>query len=258
MNFYDKKEYQDDKFKFYFAELNRQSEGSQVFTDNETYAVVYLTGKPVWVWTLQNLTLDKLKELREVLTQLLTCDKLDLTTRKEVYDYLSDTNYPYLDETSYFELGYLDCEKTVQPRKCDGYLDRVREDELDLLANYVYLEKLELPLASLSKEEALECAKRFLEDDTFYVWRNESGKLVAYLNYRLYDGSAKLGNVYTLEEERRKGYCANLVYEVTKKLLESGLKVLLFTDYKYPNSNNAYKKVGYEDKGFLVNYTLRK
>ena len=106
MNFYDKKEYQDDKFKFYFAELNRQSEGSQVFTDNETYAVVYLTGKPVWVWTLQNLTLDKLKELREVLTQLLTCDKLDLTSRKEVYDYLSDTNYPYLDETSYFELGY--------------------------------------------------------------------------------------------------------------------------------------------------------
>ena len=58
----------------------------------------------------------------------------------------------------------------------------------------------------MKKKNEFELAKkRFLEDDTFYVWRNESGKLVAYLNYRLFEGSAKLGNVYTLEEERRKG-----------------------------------------------------
>ena len=163
-----------------------------------------------------------------------------------------------LDKDSYYELGFLECKNPVKPNKCDGYLDRVRTDELNLLSEYFYLDRQELPFSDITKEEAYEKCKEFLNDDTFYVWRNASGKLVAYLNYRVFDNVAKLANVYTAVDERRKGYCANLTYEVTKKLLDSGLRVMLYTDYKYPNSNGAYKKVGYEDLGCLINYDLRK
>lgn len=254
-----KQEYLADKLKFSFVDQNRKLATALVYSDDETYAVVQGEKTvPVWVWTLENLSLDKLKEVRNALTQLLTNEELHVTSRKEVYDYLLNSNYSYLDENSYFELGFLECKRPVKPKKCDGYLDRLRKDELNLLSEYFYLDRQELPLYSVTKEEAYEKCKAFLQDETFYVWRNDESKLVAYLNYMVFDGVAKLANVYTVLDERRKGYCTNLVYEVTKKLLESGLRVMLYTDYKYPNSNGAYKKVGYEDLGYLVNYNLRK
>ena len=258
-NLLEKQEYLDDKLKFLYVDLNRKLKNAQVYTDDSTYAVVQGTPEvPVWVWTLDGLSKDKLLEVKDALTKLLVSDKLEVTSRESVYNYLVENNYEYLDRDSYFELGFLDCNEVVKPRECDGYLDRVKENELELLAELVYLEKKELPLDSLTREESYEKAKEFLVDDTFYVWRNKEGKVVAFLNYRVYDDVAKLGNVYTACEERRKGYCSNLVYEVTKKLLDKGLKVMLYTDYRYPNSNGAYKKVGFVDKGYLVNYTLRR
>lgn len=258
-NLFNRKEYLEDRLKFCYVDLNRKLELARVFTDDDTYLGVYTSDEvPVWLWTQDNLSKEKLEELKQKLTNLLDLGNYEVASRLEVFEYLKSAGYPYLESNSYFELGFLECKNAVKPRECDGYLDRVRQDELELLAQLVYLEKKELPLADLTKEEALEKAKDLLTDNTFYVWRNANNKLVAFLNYRQYDDFAKLGNVYTVLDERRKGYCVNLVYEVTKKLLESGLRVMLYTDYKYPNSNNAYKKVGYEDKGYLVQYKLKR
>ena len=33
---------------------------------------------------------------------------------------------------------------------------------------------------------------------------------------------------------------------------------MLYTDYNYPASNRAYKEVGFEDKGLLINYKIIK
>lgn len=257
-NLLNKKEYLNDKLKFSFVDQNRRLETALVYSDDETYSVVQgCVDLPVWVWTLENLSLEKLKEVKESLHKLLN-DELRVTSRKEVYDYLLNSGYSYLDKDSYFEMGFLECKNLVKPRETDGYLDRVKKEELDLLAYYFYLDRQELALDDVTLDEAYERCNEFLVDETFYVWRNASGKLVAYLNYREFDGVAKLANVYTVLDERRKGYCANLVYEVTKKLLDAGLRVMLYTDYKYPNSNGAYKKVGYEDLGYLVNYKLKR
>lgn len=251
--------YKRDKTKFFFVNQNRKLENSKVYTDNKTFVVCQGdTNLPVWVWTLENLTLSSLQELKEVLTEYLTNDLLKVTSRKQVYDYLVKTSYPYLDQDSYFEMGFLECNKVLQPNKCDGYLDKARLDELSLLSEYVYLDRKELQLDVLTKEESYDKATELLNDDNFYVWRNANGKLVAYLNFQVYENHAKLGNVYTVKSERRKGYCANLVYAVSKKLLEDGYTPFLYTDYNYPNSNGAYKKVGYEDLGYLVNYTLKR
>lgn len=258
-NVFETEEYKRDKTKFFFVERNRNLDGAKVETDNMSYVLCQgKTNWSVWVWTLDNLSLNKLKELKEVLTSYLDNCEVHVTSRRQVYDYLVNTDYPYLEQDSYFEMGYLKCNKLLKPTKCEGYLDKVRVDEVDLLSEYVYLDRLELQLDVLNKEEAYNKAVNLLNDDNFYVWRNNNGKLVAYLNYVLVGNQAKLGNVYTAKEERRKGYCANLVYSVTKNLLEQGYTPFLYTDYNYLASNGAYKKVGYEDLGYLVNYTLKK
>ena len=256
---YESKEYLNDKGKFFFVDGNRKLESSKTRTDNQYYVAVQGNENlPVWVWTKENLSLEKLKEVKEVLTSYLVNESLDVTTRKDVYEYLLNTNYEYLDKDSYFELGFLSCKKTVKPNECDGYLDRVKKEELNLLCEYYYLSHKEMALVDCTKEEAMNKALELLNSDNFYVWRNLSGKLVAFLNYRLQDNMAKLANVYTVLDERRKGYCANLVYSVTNLLLSEGLLPLLYTDYNYVNSNEAYKKVGYEEHGYLVNYTLKR
>lgn len=135
--------YQKDQPKFFYVERNRQLDSSKVYTDNFSYVVCQGEPNwPVWVWTLDNLTFVELKQLKKVLTTCFVGNELRVTSRKQLYDYLVDTKYPYLDYDSYFEMGFLKCDQVVKPNSCDGYLDKVRLDEVDLLSEYVYLNRL--------------------------------------------------------------------------------------------------------------------
>lgn len=83
-------------------------------------------------------------------------------------------------------------------------------------------------------------------------------KIVAQATYIITDGNAKISGVYTLPDERGKGYAANLIYILTNKVLSLGNHVSLYTDYKYIPSNKAYKNVGYIDKDVLINFSCKK
>ena len=75
------------------------------------------------------------------------------------------------------------------------------------------------------------------------------------VKYKVSNGLAKLNHVYTPDEERRKGYAANLIYAVTKDMLEKGYGPLLYTDYNYLPSNKSYMNVGYVHTGVLINFS---
>jgi predicted GNAT family acetyltransferase len=76
--------------------------------------------------------------------------------------------------------------------------------------------------------------------------------------YSVNSDQAKISHVSTPVESRGKGYAANLVYEMTKKILDLGLVPLLYTDYKYAASNKAYINAGYEPQGILINFSCSK
>ena len=75
-------------------------------------------------------------------------------------------------------------------------------------------------------------------------------------SYSVVNEQAKINHVYTPNDSRGKGYAANLIYEMTKMILDLGLVPLLYTDYNYIASNKAYINAGYEDKG--INIPIRK
>ena len=104
-------------------------------------------------------------------------------------------------------------------------------------------------------EEWTEEMNSQIEQKRLFCWKNKEGKIVCIANFQVLGDIARIGHVFTLEEERWKGYAANLIHDLTERLLSVGLKPLLYTDYSYPASNKAYINVGYEDKGVLINFS---
>lgn len=260
-NVFKNENYLSERTKFFFADMCKNLESSKVYTDNENYAVCQAApGYQVWLWSKDNLSLKKLKELKQVLLDnFVTEEKLTFAAKKEVVDFLNTYKNELLVD-DYFEMGTYKCTESVKPRECDAYVDNFHEDDFDTAALYNYLDLKEMDLNGKGEtmEQSYEKVRNWLNNDNYWVLRNEEGKVVSMASFRKYSDMAKLGNVYTPVEERRKGYCTNLVFYVTNKLLSDGYTPLLYTDLNYVNSNEAYKKVGYEYTGMVVEFTLRK
>ena len=100
----------------------------------------------------------------------------------------------------------------------------------------------------MSYEEAEERFNKYMQKG--YYLLEKDGKIVAQAstNRDLIKGKS-IGSVYTLEEERGKGYAYNVVYRASKEILENGAEYcVLFTDDANPISNHVYEKIGYERK----------
>ena len=55
------------------------------------------------------------------------------TCKKELYDILVERKFPYLNKDDYFEMGFLICHKTKEPKLCDGILSRSTEEDRNTL-----------------------------------------------------------------------------------------------------------------------------
>ena len=252
--------YLKDQYKFSLVKQNLASAEVLLYSDDENYLLCRGNEKyPTWVWTKDHLSKDKYLEVMESMKYYLTNREKDkFTCKKEFYDFLVQENYTYLNLEDYFEMGFLRCYQVKEPKTCDGYLDHALESDLDLLAQYWYQSNQEMGVETKTYEEAYEEMKDLYLDDTFYVWRNSKHEVVSMACYRVTEDVAKVGHVFTSKEERGKGYAANLVYALTKLLLEYNYVPLLYTDLHYPASNKAYQNVGYEDEGMLVNFSCSK
>lgn len=251
--------FQNDKYKFFLILQNLGSETLELYSDEENYVLCRGGIKwPTWIWTKDNIDLSLLPEIEEAINLY----RLDVDTRftckKELYDLLKNDNFESLGDY-YFEMGYLVCKKTIEPKKCDGQCVLATEKDKDILTEFIYNESREISdVKALSYEEAQADVEKRLSLGTYYVWKNKDNKIVSQAFYRLVDGNAKIAGVRTLIEERGKGYAANLIYELTNKVLREGYHVSLYTDYKYIPSNKAYKNVGYVDEDVLINFSCTK
>lgn len=124
----------------------------------------------------------------------------------------------------------------------------VKEEDKEQLTQYIkefYMEALE---EAVSDEKAEEKFKSYLEKG-YYVLEKQ-GKIVtqAVIGRKLIKGKS-ISGVYTIKEERGKGYAYNLVYAISKKCLDEGAEYcVLYTDADNPVSNHVYEKIGYERK----------
>ena len=250
------KAFQEEKDKFYLLLLIATASDPLFYSDLETY-VIGRSEKPypTWIWTKDNLPLDKLELLKNDLDNFIEEGQTKLTCKKELYDYLA---IEYQTE-DYFEMGYLSCKEAIKPLKGKGIFVKPNYADKVTLAEYWRRnckETKENP--NITQQEALETAESWIEDKNFYVLKDSSGEIVCMAGFSILEDLAKITHVYTPIEERKKGYCQYLIYSLAKKLLEDGYKPLLYTDYHYIASNIAYKKVGFQDEGILINFKINK
>jgi len=252
-------EFQKDKYKFFLILQNLSSDTLELYSDEENYVLCRGDWKwPTWIWTKDNLDKTLVKEVEEAIELYRLNTDTRYTAKRELYNLLKEDNYESLGDY-YFKMGFLECEQTVPPRKTDGYIDKVKEEDKDILVKFIYDESREITdTRNLSLEEAEETFAKRLSTGNYYVWKNDNDEIVAQAFYRVEDECAKVAGVMTRSDQRCKGYAANLIYHLTNKALSQGYHVSLYTDYSYIPSNKAYKNVGYQDKDVLINFSCKK
>ena len=256
-------EFQKDKYKFNIVSKILAGDEVLLYSDGENYFLARnKVGMPTWIWTKDGLE-DKriLEEIKEVISLYLTDLEYDqFTCKKEYYNFLMQIGYDILNREDYFELGFLTCNKVKSVKQTDGnMIIGTKKDGENLLNLFIqFTEFMNKTLKSTKKatlEELTEEMNSQIEQKRLFCWKNKEGKIVCIANFQVLGDIARIGHVFTLEEERGKGYAANLIHDLTERLLSVGLKPLLYTDYSYPASNKAYINVGYEDKGVLINFS---
>ena len=256
-------EFQKDKYKFNIVSKILAGDEVLLYSDGENYFLARnKVGMPTWIWTKDGLE-DKriLEEIKEVISLYLTDLEYDqFTCKKEYYNFLMQIGYDKLNREDYFELGFLTCNKVKSVKQTDGnMIIGTKKDGENLLNLFIqFAEFMNKTLKSTKKatlEELTEEMNSQIEQKRLFCWKNKEGKIVCIANFQVLGDIARIGHVFTLEEERGKGYAANLIHDLTERLLSVGLKPLLYTDYSYPASNKAYINVGYEDKGVLINFS---
>ena len=262
-------DYQNDKFLFNIFQKKINNPNAHIMSDEENYIITNESEERApWIYTKDNFDKTKLKEIEELIKMYLVKDKMTFTCKKELYNALVEDGFELIDKTDYFEVGFMKCDELVEPKQNDGWLDKAKPEEKELIASYIFTfedfmdESVSnfktTPLAEV-KQQCLERAQEELNNENFYVLRNSNGKIVCMGHYQLAkDGTGKSGLIYTPNEERGKGYAAKLVYELTKKIMSSGYIPVLYTDQNYPNSNKAYANVGYVNRGTLINFSCDK
>ena len=256
-------EFQKDKYKFNIVSKILSGDEVLLYSDEENYFLARnKVGMPTWIWTKDGLEDKKiLEEIKEAISKYLTDLEYDqFTCKKEYYNFLTQSGYEKLNREDYFELGFLSCDKVKSVKQTDGnmILCTNKEDQ-ELLSLFIKFVEFANKTLKSNKEDTLEKLTeemgRQIDQKRLFCWKNKDGKIVCIANYLELGGTARIGHVFTLEEERGKGYAANLIHDLTERLLAEGLKPLLYTDYSYPASNKAYINAGYEDKGILINFS---
>ena len=256
-------EFQKDKYKFNVVSKILAGDEVLLYSDEENYFLARnKVGMPTWIWTKDGLEDKKiLEEIKEAISKYLTDLEYDqFTCKKEYYNFLTQSGYEKLNREDYFELGFLSCDKVKSVKQTDGnmILCTNKEDQ-ELLSLFIKFVEFANKTLKSNKEDTLEKLTeemgRQIEQKRLFCWKNKEGKIVCIANFQVLGDTARIGHVFTLEEERGKGYAANLIHDLTERLLNDGLKPLLYTDYSYPASNKAYINVGYVDKGVLINFS---
>lgn len=102
------------------------------------------------------------------------------------------------------------------------------------------------PDPSGGEHNTMEAVLRRIDEDAEWLWELPDGT-IAHLSGRSIPayGVSRIGPVFTPREWRGRGIASYVVAELTRRGLEAGTRMCLFTDRANPTSNKIYEAVGY-------------
>lgn len=240
-----------EKYKFSLVGHNLGLDETIIYSDEESY--IFVLGKkhkPIWLWTDDKISNEKVLEIKDCMDFLGNSGLNSFACKESLYTKLGSI-YENLEVEELS--GCYVCHLLIKPSECVGQIEKASEDDKIIITQMWYDDCVEADSENhISYELAEKFVERFLDSGTFYVWRNNDGKIVSMVDYTIIDDYAEIAHAYTVPEERGKGYMANAVYELTKIVIENGFIPVLSTDYNYIASNKCYQNVGYKLEDRIV------
>jgi predicted GNAT family acetyltransferase len=151
-----------------------------------------------------------------------------------------------------------DCPYPAAPKKqADGFLMSASEEDYEAVKEFMRCFLNTTSEKGVTDKECEDMTKHCIASGNLLLWINCTGKVAAmcYIDYGTELG--KVTHVYTVPEERRKGYAARIVYEASCRIKEKGLMPILYTDGDYNASNECYKGVGYIERSCLCSVSRK-
>ncbi|MBO4651754.1 MAG: GNAT family N-acetyltransferase [Lachnospiraceae bacterium] len=209
---------------------------------------------PVWIWTPDDASEEELERAYVICKENglmdgahrfnIKYEPADYFTKRAVADGVTFTI-----ETNMF--AYDNPEPIAPKDVCAGSLHQCTADDVDALVELMDMFHHAIDMDYETLEEYRIKAEDGVKHGSLYVWKDASGKTVSCCNWRPTGEMAAIGLVFTREEERRKHYAENLVYQVTMIAKNAGFLPMLYTDADYVASNACYEKIGYILRGKL-------
>lgn len=257
-SFVDERDYkilENDKYTFFVLTRIMGGKCELLLTDHEKLIICFTSNPyPVWVWTPDEASEADMERAYQ------------LAAEHSLFDGEHRFNLKY-DLANYFikraaednkkmsislNMYAYDCHELVKPTViADGSIHQCGRDDLDELVDFLDLFHKETGIDQKDRGSYRLDAETNINAGNMYFWKDKHGNNVASCKYEPNGNMASINLVFTRPAFRRKHYAENLVYQVTKLVMEAGYNPMLYTDADYSASNACYEKIGYFLKGML-------
>lgn len=246
-----------------FNLFHRIIEGREVIalrTEDKNAIVLQNPGFAMWLWINETLEESKVKDIINDLCNKLKEDKLRaISGRTKFVKYFAE-QYSKMLGVSY-ELGLgmeaYECPKIIKPKGVQGKLIKAELKHTDVVADFCVGFVYWCFGVTVTKESQIPAAREMIESGNLFLWE-VNGEICSMANIaHRSKRHARLNNVYTPPEQRKKGYASAIVAELCSKVNDEGLIPMLYADVKNPDSNKVYKGVGFKERGRIARFDFK-
>ena len=208
---------------------------------------------PVWLWTPDGLSAEDMRRAWELAAQVRPLHsgfryniKHDLA---ECFIAAAQAQGDALKIAT--QLYAYDCPAPIAPEDpVQGQLHVCTEADLEEVADLLRRFHDDISMNPMDTSRSLAKATEHIQDRGFFLWKVD-GETVSCCSRRRNGDMATIASVYTLPAFRRRHYAQQLVYQVTRMIVDQGLTPMLYADADYEASNACYVKIGYVLRGRL-------
>lgn len=246
---------ENDRYTFFVLHRIMGGKSKLLLTDHERLIICFTDHPfPIWIWTPDDASEAEMEKAYQIVSErsLLNGEyrfnlKYDLA--KYFIEKAATDGKTFSISLNMFAY---ECRNPVKPAMiADGSIHRCRSEDLDELVDFIDLFQKEVGIDQKDRNGYRKDAETFINTENTFFWKNEQGKSVASCKYSTDGNMASINLVFTRPEFRRKHYAQNLVYQVTKLVMDAGYVPMLYTDSDNAASNACYEKIGYVLKGKL-------
>ena len=228
---------------------------THVFTDKKHVIICHSNPPyPVWVWC-NNYSYDNLCAIAHCIKKHFALENgYNVILSQELLENLQKIDAYFLNVSLKMQLFSYRLDKINNiSYPVNGKVLKANKNDINALANVYHDMVYEMEGFDFDKQTCENKVSELMQNGGLYTFVNQNGEIVATTAMIKSDGFYKISAVYTLPNQRRKGYAINLVHALCKKAVSEGVTPILYTDGNYNASNECYKKIGFFQVGKLLN-----